>query len=219
MKIGQSAGKSWAYVTGVYLGDGCVTTQPGRPGKVWLVFRLNSIDQDFIDATKAALEDVTDSKVSFTSYWSPKSTAANIALRCGDQELCKRLRLETNDKQKLPDWIWSASQDERLAFIIGLMDSEGYVCMSKTGLYIGFKSTDPWFYDFIRLLNSAGIEVGKVGVEKPIKAHFRIPRRFTFRRKSWIDSGAKFNIMRKQRRLDDWIAAQLTSETNTRDAA
>lgn len=214
MKIGQSAGKSWAYLVGVYLGDGCVTNSQG-----YLCFRLNTIDRDFAEATKAALAKHTDYSVSIHTHPVSKSSKPNHSLRCGDPRLSQRLRDETDSKAKLPDWIWSADQGERLAFVAGLMDSEGYVPINTAGrTYMGFKSTDPWFHDFLRLLNKAGIQYGKIGVEKPRKEGYKTPQRVTIKLRSWVDSGACFNIARKQARVDQW-AAQLAPETNTRRAA
>lgn len=214
MKIGQSAGKSWEYLVGVYLGDGCVTTQQG-----YLVFRLNTIDADFAEATKGALAQHTDYPVSIHCHPVSKSSKPNYSLRCGDPRLAQRLRDETNSKASLPGWIWEADHEARLAFIAGLMDSEGFVSRNAHGsTYMGFKSTDEWFHDFLRVLNKAGIQHGKIGVEKPLKEGYRTPRRITIKMASWVASGARFNIARKQRRVDEWVA-QLTPETNMRRAA
>lgn len=223
MEIGQSAGKTWAYIVGVYLGDGCVTRQ-----KKSMVFRLNTIDEDFARAVKAALETHTKAPISIHCYPVKKSSKPNWALRCGDENISCLLITETNNKKQLPSWIWSCDHETRLAFIAGLMDSEGYVCQIKKGRhnqprpdwhsYMGFKSTDVWFDDFIRVLNKAGITVGKVGVEKPRKEGYRTPRRFSINMAAWVKSGAYFNIARKQNRVEKW-AAKVTSETNTRNAA
>jgi len=206
-----SADKNWEYLVGVYLGDGCVThSNDGYP-----CFRLNTIDQDFAEATKGALQKFTDRPISIHCHAVSKSSKPNHSLRCGDPDICSRLVSETDGKKKLPDWIWSTDQDGRLAFIAGLMDSEGFVSKNSAGnAYMGFKSTDVWFDDFIRILNKAGIQVGKIGVEVPLKPHYRTPKRFTIKMRSWVDSGAYFNIQRKQRRVDEWGHAQLISETN-----
>ncbi len=219
MKIGQSAGKSWEYIVGVYLGDGCVTHQWTERRQKRTCFRLNTIDQDFADAVKAALRQHTDMAICNSVHPVSKSSKPNHTLWCGDPALCDRLVIETNAKDKLPDWIWTCDHDARLAFIAGLMDSEGYVCVNGTRTYMGFKSTDLWFDDFVRVLNMAGIRIGKIGVEQPRKPGYRTPRRFTIKLASWVASGAYFNIQRKQRRVEAWTASQLTSETNTRDAA
>jgi hypothetical protein len=213
--IGKSAGKSWEYLVGVYLGDGCVTTHQGRP-----VFRLNTIDLDFAEATKAALQHHTDRPISIHTHPVSGSSKPNHSLRCGDPDVCQRLVAETGGKARLPDWIWSADQGGRLAFIAGLMDSEGFVShqRARDRYFMGFKSTDLWFDDFVRVLNMAGIKVGKIGVEEPRKPGYRTPRRFTIKFPSWIASGAYFHISRKQERVDRWLA-QLTSEANMRNAA
>jgi len=226
VKIGQSAGKSFAYLFGVYLGDGCVSK--GR----YHCFRLNTIDNDFALATQAALSEVTDYKVTIAKH-DVKRGKPNHALYCGDPDLGKFLVAMTNDKQQLPAFVWTASRDEKLAFISGLMDSEGFVAANSNPtnrrFYMGFKSTNCWVPDFVRLLESVGIMVGKISKEKPLKPGYREPSRFTIKMKSWIDSGAKFNIARKQSRVDEWNAAgayenrskfprRLSSETNTQGA-
>lgn len=212
--IGKSAGKSWEYLVGVYLGDGCVT----KVGS-FLGFRLNTIDLDFAEATKEALSNLTDKPVHITTHSVSKSSKPNNALHVCDADLAARLRLETDSKMKLPDWVWTADHAALLALIAGLMDSEGFVSHNQRGsTYMGFKSTDEWFPDFIRVLNKAGIEVGKIGVEQPRKPGYRTPRRFHIKLPSWVRAGAYFNIARKQARVDDW-ASQLTSEANMQSAA
>jgi hypothetical protein len=207
MKIGQSAGKSYAYLLGVYLGDGCVTTQQGQ-----LVFRLNTIDQDFAEATKAALSEFTDRPVSIHKHDVKKSSKPNYSLRCGDSDIARHLREVTENKQIIPAFVYSWGKPEKLAFIAGVMDSEGFVaaktgCTSNRRFYMGYKSCDAWVPDFIRILESVGIRIGKVSQEKPRKEGYKTPTRFHIKMKSWIDSGARFNIARKQGRVDEWGSA------------
>lgn len=221
MKIGKSADKNWEYLVGVYLGDGCVTNQNDARGKPRPYFRLNTIDQDFALTVKAVLHHFTEYAVTYGCHPVPKSKKPNHNLQCGDSELCVRLKAETDSKKKLPDWIWTCDHEARLAFIAGLMDSEGYCCINSSGsLNIGYCSCDVWFDDFIRVLNKAGIEVGKIGTVMRYKAHHKTPRRFTIKNRPWVLSGAYFTIQRKQRRVDEWAKrSQLISETNTPTAA
>lgn len=206
-KIGQSAGKTWAYLLGVYLGDGCVTDvfHQGR-GRTYPVFRLNTIDSDFAEATREALHEFTDYKVSIHSHAVSKSSKPNWSLRCGDPRICEALRTETDNKAKLPGWIFTADKETKLAFVAGLMDSEGYVIVKegRGQAHMGFKSTDVWFDDFLRLIQSVGIVHGKIGVEQPRKSGYRVPRRVTIKMRSWVDSGAYFRIARKQERVERW---------------
>lgn len=229
-RIGQSAGKSFAYILGVYLGDGCVSKiNDGRNE----VFRLNTIDRDFAEATKAALIECECKTVTICTYAVKKSTKPNHSLTSRVEPLTAALVELTNGKKRLPDMSdWDRSM--KLAFIGGLMDSEGYVAENRNvtnrRFYMGYKSCDSWVPDFIRLLESVGIKIGKIGIEKPYKPGYKIPMRFTIKMQSWIESGARFNIARKQNRVEEWASAgayenrsryprRLTSETTRRAAA
>ena len=233
MQIGLSADKSFAYLLGVYLGDGCVTRANPRSEK--LCFRLNTIDADFAEATKAALENWATRPVSISKHSVKKSTKPNHSLYCGDDIFSRGLMHLTAAKQKIPMYLWDgdASREEKLEFIAGLMDSEGFVAANKNPTnrryYMGYKSCDPWVPEFIKILESVGIRIGKVQTEKPLKPGYKAPMRFTIKMQSWVDSGARFNIARKQNRVDEWASAppytrraryprRLISETNTPDA-
>lgn len=239
MKISQSAGKSYAYLLGVYLGDGCVTRQvsqnSGRGVKHYPVFRLGTIDEDFALATKAALEQLTSRPVAIHKHLVKKSSKPNYALRCGDPALCEHLQSVTENKTRIPPEVHDWPKDEKLAFVAGLMDSEGFVAANKSNptnrrYYMGFKSCDVWVPEFVRILEKVGIRVGKVSQEKPRKAHYKTPTRFSIKMQSWIDSGARFNIARKQQRVDEWAETgpyerraksprRLSSEANMPGAA
>lgn len=204
-EIGQSAGKTWAYLLGVYLGDGCVYNHQG-----YLAFTLSVIDKDFAEATREAIQELSDRPTQFGEHQDKRfpKAAKSYRLRSGDPKLCKALREETKDKKEIPDWLFVTSKDERLAFIAGLMDSEGFVSVNngRQGATMGFKSTDVWFEDFLRLLQSVGIRHGKIGVEVPRKPHYRVPRRVSIKIQSWIDAGGYFRCGRKQRRVEMWAA-------------
>ncbi len=208
--IRPEASKSFAYVLGVYLGDGAVTRwrMAGKTDR--LVFRLNTLDEDFAKATRAALADLSDYKVSLSCHPVPKSNNPNWALALGDRVLCERLIADTNRKTVIPPYVFDWSREMKLAFIVGLMDSEGFVAgnSNHTGrrFYMGFKSCDAWVPGFVHILQSVGIAVGKIGIEKPLKPGYKTPRRFAIKMQSWVDSGARFNIARKQKRVDEWAA-------------
>ena len=227
MELGQSAGKSYAYLLGVYLGDGCVT----RYNK-GIAFRVNTIDEDFALAIKAALKDVTETTVRIWKETVSKSSKPNYALCCADEVLAKRFVAETHDKQILPRM---ESLENKKAIIVGLMDSEGFVAKNTnnhTGraYYMGYKSCDVWVPELISLMQSVGLRMGKISECPPYKHHYKIPTRFTIKMQSWVDSGMRFNIKRKQDRVDTWAATEpytqrrvnprkLTSETTRQTSA
>lgn len=234
--IGQSADKSFAYVLGVYLGDGCVIREDSGKHS----FRMGTIDKDFADATANALREVTDATVSVNGPYRPTNKGADFwQVYSGCTTLAERLMSDTEGKTRIPAYVFTYSSDVKLAFIAGVMDSEGFVAQStatpKAGFtnrsfYMGYKSCDVWVPDFLTILHSVGIRTGKVSQEKPRKPWYKVPTRFHIKMQSWIDSGARFNIARKQDRVERWAACvpyserryrprRLVSETNTPDAA
>lgn len=226
MKIGQSAGKSFAYILGVYLGDGCVTRNLHKNWDGVLerfsVFRLNTIDNDFALAVKAALNELSDRPVNIRTHEVSKSSKPNHALRFGGEWLCNKLVIDTEGKSFIPPYVFEWGKPEKLAFIAGLMDSEGFVTYNKrtvSSYYMGFKCCESWVYDFVKLLESTGIKVGKVSECPPYKEHYKTPIRFHIKMTSWVNAGAYFKIQRKQARVNDWNEQRLSSTTNMLDAA
>jgi hypothetical protein len=228
--IRQSAGKSYAYILGVYLGDGCISnTVTSADSQNKRTFRLNTIDEDFALATKEALIDLGAVIVPIRKH-DVKNGRPNHALQCVVDDFGITLQSDTFNKTVIPRYVLEWSRENKLAFITGLMDSEGFVAANSGNptnrrYYMGFKSTDVWVADFVRILESVGIKVGVVSTEEPRQPHYRRPTRFTIKMQSWIDSGAKFNIARKQNRVDAWAAIgayeqrsrhprRLSSETN-----
>jgi hypothetical protein len=167
---------------------------------------LNTIDMDFAEATREALSAFTSKAVTICTYAVSKSSKPNHSLVCGDAFICKALRDETDNKATLPSWLFAADRESRLAFIAGVMDSEGYVCVKegRGQAHMGIKTTDLWFGDLLRLMQSVGIVHGKVGVEKPRKPGYRVPRRVTIKMRSWADAGGYFRTARQQERVEKW---------------
>lgn len=227
--IGQSAGKSYAYLLGVYLGDGSLSRCGGK--EKWY-FRLSAVDRDFVETAAEAFEVVTGRMPSINTYSEKRGRDYHAIIR-KDEALAQRLIRDTNEKQTIPlEIIQRWPRDWQMAFVSGLMDSEGFVGansnLTNRRYYMGFKCTSPWVPDFVVLLQSLGIRVGKVQTEAPLKEGYKAPIRFTIKMQSWIDAGGYFNIARKQKRVDEWGEAdaytrrsrhprRLTSEANTPD--
>lgn len=224
--IGQSAGKSYAYLLGVYLGDGSLSYCGGRE-KAY--FRLGAVDRDFVEMTAHAFEMVTGRKPQINTYAEKRGRDYHAIIK-KDADLARRLIADTDEKENLPlKLIQGWPRDWQLAFVSGLMDSEGFVAgnsnRTNRRYYMGFKCTSPWVPDFVVLLQSLGIRIGKVQTEAPRKDGYKAPTRFTIKMQSWIDAGGYFNIARKQKRVETWNEAdaytrrakfprRLTSEAN-----
>lgn len=221
MIIGQSAGKTFAYLLGVYLGDGCVTTSgevAASTGRASLVFRLNTIDRDFAEAVAVALLELTGKRPNYREH-AVKKGSNNFAMTHACRELCETLVADTQDKQIIPTYVFTWGNNDKRAFIAGVMDSEGFVAQNKAGqvqtgrsFYMGYKSCDAWVPDFVRILQSVGVQIGKIGIEQPLKPGYKVPTRFTIKMQSWVNSGCKFNIRRKQDRVDLWAATEPYSQ-------
>lgn len=231
MRIGQSAGKSYEYLLGVYLGDGCIT-RPYKHSEEWC-FKLNTIDKDFAEAVRTALEcELTDMPVSISKHNVKNSKRPNYTLYCRCHNLCVAMKEHCGGGKLWPNDIDVWSRPCKLSFIEGLMDSEGFVAANSNPTnrryYMGYKSCDPWVPELVTLMESVGIRTGKLSTEKPRKPGYKTPRRFHIKMQSWVDSGARFNIARKQDRVDAWASSgpyekrarhprRLSSETNTPD--
>lgn len=208
MEIGQSAGKSFAYVLGVYLGDGCVTNVQGYDR-----FRLNTIDRDFAEATAKAIGAISAYRPIINGPYQDKRFTKSrpyYCLYCGDRALCRRLKDETQSKARIPGWMFDAQRDVQLAFVAGLMDSEGYVTDGKSTwtnrrFYMGFKCCDGWIMDFARLLEHLGVRLS-VSREKPRKEGYKAPTLLRIKMQSWIDAGGYFTCARKQNRVNEWAS-------------
>lgn len=226
--IGQSAGKSFAYILGVFLGDGCVT-YTGQPAWKYLSFRLNTIDRDFAEAAVEALERLTGQRPNIRRY--PEKRGSDYHAIClRHQELCEKLVADTDRKAKIPDYVWGWSLDEKRAFIAGLMDSEGYVAANRGNptnrrWHMGFRTSAEWVGGFARLLETIGVQHTRLVWEKPYKPGYRPAAKLAIKMQSWIDAGCYFNIARKQERVKDFASAgpyerrakrprRLTSETS-----
>jgi len=207
--VGQSAGKSFAYLLGVYLGDGCVTRVQG-----YLRFRLNVIDLDFAQSVSKAIGDVTGTCPKVYGPYADKrfvNAAAHYELLCMNRELCESLVNATDSKEHLPESLETMTKAEKLAFVAGLMDSEGFVTANRSNpsnrrFHMGFKACAEWVPEFGRFLEMLGIRIGKVARETPRKLGHKIPIRFGVKMQSWIDAGAYFNCQRKQSRVNEWAS-------------
>jgi len=208
--MGQSAAKSFAYLLGVYLGDGNVMQGD--------YFRLNTIDKDFAEAVIWALDDVSERPARLTYMEKPakdRPCRPQWSVFSGNRALAWQLVEDTDNKRLIPEYVSGWDRERRKLFVIGLMDSEGFVAANHNhrgydwqrtnrSFYMGYKSCDPWVPELMRLMESVGLQLGKMGKEEPRKPGYKPSIRFAIKMQSWIDSGCRFNIARKQDRVDEW---------------
>lgn len=203
-----------AYIIGVFLGDGSINQ--GR------TFTLQSIDYDFNEKTLKCLKDLSKNNSRLIEL-NRLTTANNIVYKTdvSDVALCNTLKELTNNRSNLPIDFSEWDRELQLELISGLLDSEGYVSMSKIHIYnnqkvfdmrIGIGACDVWLYELYDFCKTNGIQVGKITREK-LKSN-KIFSRFIFNKKSFIESGLFFNIFRKQQRIENYKILFLGSTTN-----
>ena len=214
---------SFAYLMGVYLGDGEI-----NKNYKFEVFRLNTKDKDFAETTKQAILicrgdeynlkkstaytgklrklTLTEHEVTMRKVYKVKP-ANYFNVYASSAKLFKKMAKMTNNKTKFPKEIFNWTKEERKYFIIGQMDSEGYVAkpnknkslITSTGrsVHMGFKITDTYiFKNFLKLLDMSKIEYGKIG-SHPTKN--KIAYRITIKLQSWINAGFFFINQKKTR--------------------
>lgn len=205
-----------AYLLGAYLGDGSVSFAP-QHGNYF--FSLNAIDKEFVERVAISLEEYFGKKPSVFldktgGGWEKRGTRPLWKTVAYGKNKCQYLRDITHDKTVIPKCVWESSRDKQRAFISGVMDSEGYVGRHhnrETGrvqYLMGIASTDVWLEDFIRLLEEHGVKCGKRYKEKQVKPWHKPKFRYKINTMSWIKSGCKFTIIRKNERLNDYLSPQ-----------
>lgn len=205
---GQSAGKSFAYVLGVYIGDGCITKPKKHPNYSY-VFRLDVIDKDFADKFAEELKNL-GCKV-LPREWERYGKPCYI-VETRDKDLTDVLLKDTDHKKIVPDYVMKWSKDERLAFISGIMDSEGFISkrkkIMKNGLpsfQMGIKMDYEMLKQIKPIMQSVGIRVGKYTMS-PSKWCTNVQTaNLSINLKSWASSNAHFNIKRKEDKVKEYI--------------
>jgi DNA-binding transcriptional regulator WhiA len=206
MQNGQSAGKSFAYILGTYLSDGCVTKEYGKN-----VFRLEVMDEDYAIAFFNALKrygvnHLKSYKIKNERY--KRGYSFFVVTR--DNDLCERLLLETNRKSIIPSYVFKWDKHIKREFIAGMMDGEGYASKRKKPLrngsqnyQLGIGMEYKLLEQFKRILQSVGVSVGKFTFAK--KVVNKQVASISLNIKSWHEAGCYFYIQRHQSRINEYI--------------
>lgn len=207
LNIGQSAGKldSFAYLLGVYLGDGCAHYR--KQSRTYL-FILNTIDEDFALRVKEAIKVLLD-KDARHYVTSPRGNRKAVhRIEVCSKQLYKVLVDDTLEKTVIPQYVWDWPRERRKLLLIGAFDSDGWFSKSKTrtGKYVyqlGIAKGAPWMKHITSLLNSVGIDCGKANLMKRNDSKNIPILRVLVNKHSWIANDMRFTAQRKhQRQLD-----------------
>lgn len=227
-EIGQSAGKEniankeLLYATGLLLGDGCLSAVPNKNcNTLHKAIILGSIDKDMVDGFAGTLNKYFDcnglinTDGNFYEYRTSKVIAFDY------------FAINTAHKTKFPDSLKYATKEERLAFLAGLLDSDGFASNTETKARIdkdghskkartqfrmGFTNTR-FIMELTDLLDKLHIKYGKIWVNnhqtdtiKGRKVGKQLTR-FTvpINPMSFIENGGYFKCHRKQKKLMDYL--------------
>lgn len=197
--------KRLAYIIGVFLGDGSIDKKQNT-------FCLQVIDEDFADKTITSLQQESQNTVRKVLMSRKTNAHKNVfGVYLSDVTLCKYLIEITNNRKNLPVGFekWETIFQKEL--ISGLLDSEGYVAISRVHQYnknevfnmvIGIGAIDTWIYELHQFLQSQGVMVGVI-TRETLKSG-KIFARFSFNKKSFIEHNLYFNIKRKQDRIEKY---------------
>lgn len=188
-----------AYVLGVYMSDGSAY----RYDRNWIV-SLTVKDKDFAEEALRAIEEITG-KTNAPIY---EDRPGMWKFSVYSKELVLLLWDFTNHKNKIPESIMYGSVEEKLSFVAGLLDGDGYVSHNKRGQYqIGFVNTGDWLKTQLPgLLQSLGVEVTRVTTKWP-HTQFNANKpmhRLNVNVQSFVASGGYSKLKRKHDRLESY---------------
>ncbi|MBM4401856.1 MAG: hypothetical protein FJ044_01265 [Candidatus Cloacimonetes bacterium] len=201
-----------AYLIGVYLGDGCICFAKNNNN----YFSLNAIDKEFVERTRNCLEKVLGKKIPiFLDNWGAinRGRAPLWKVVAYGKTFGQWLREISHHKNKIPSLIKEANREQQKWFIAGIMDSEGYVSVTKRKngnrrgsrvAMIGICCADKWLDDFVKMLQQHGVKVGGKREEQRIRPFHRKRYRYGLNIKSWLRSGCFFTIKRKIQKLEEY---------------
>lgn len=172
---------------------------------------LKVTDYDFAKKWRDCLEDIVGYKYAISEI-KPSGTNRYVQykVRCAKQWLVDEAEKITNHKTRIPQFVNEGNPEIQKEFLIGLMDSEGWINMYLSSLAIsditlGFACTDDFFGDVYRMFEKLGIKVSKVYKRKPSRRKdgtlCKPIRLFRIDINDYINAGMGFSIKRKSDRL------------------
>jgi intein/homing endonuclease len=186
-----------AYLVGVYMGDGWIIKNSKNK-----VFRLKAKDLDFVEKCQINLEKIFGFKPEIKIH---KSQPNMNVIYLYSTDFADFLIKITNNKTKIPDWIWNASKKIQKQFIVGLMDSDGSMTKYRVSdekytwnayqLYF-CKPTKPYNSNVKKILDKLGCKTSFLKSNDGKRIHINI--------KSYFNAGLWFNIQRKQKNLEEY---------------
>ena len=208
---GQSAGKDFAYLLGVYFGDASIVKRTEN----CYTFTIEAIDKDFLERTVIELGSFTGKTPNIFERSRKTSSGKTVyALTLSDKLTFKQFIDDTGGCKYIPDYVADWPEENRISFLEGVLDSDGWVSKRTTKFGIsqfrmGYSTSYSWTYDIKRLMESVGILCGNIG-EYILKSGRKMLR-FDIQMKSFVKSKLQFTSKRKQDRVDQYEMLKMRS--------
>lgn len=196
-----------SYFFGAWLGDGYSWYNPLRDSNKWGV-GIECMDANIVlrckDDITTILPMIIEGRI---RHYNTKSGTAMTQCRWNSEDMVTLVRYMTNDKEKIPDYIWRATNEARMSMLVGLMDTDGSISVQTRNretaqlyyrlVFSGKKGFVRQFPDLCRVL---GININ----------HHQISPRdgtnnFFLSLPSAIERGFMFHCARKLTRMQEYV--------------
>lgn len=204
MNADNQQGQALSYIYGVYFGDGCVVYRSaGENGIPNKCFTVQVIDKDFRDYV------VQQGNIAFPdaliNTYEGERDRKGIIYHVRIERVGHMLETVTGKRTIIPNLV-HASRENTMAFVEGLLDSEGWVTdttylkKNEVSCVIGFAVTSELAHEFKRMLETLGVKVGKMHTKKMPSG--KVAKQMHFNTASFLASGLQFHCWRKQRKIE-----------------
>jgi intein/homing endonuclease len=193
-----------AWFLGKFLADGYVSSERGEKRKISASISFNSKEEDQINRVSEWLASHG------VPFFVQEHNGNWVSIRINQRRFCRWLRnyKHANETIYIPDEIWKASLDVRVAFIAGVFDGDG--CASDRPVTIVSTIYEDFARDMVKLLSTLGIlsEIKETSdresrIKKGWKPQFRVSIKEASALKKAQSMIWKFSIKRwKERRIN-----------------
>ncbi len=193
--------KGNAYLLGVYMGDGCCN----KDGYHYCLSVISE-DRDVIEKTRSVVNLLLNKNYPLKCLM-PNSTLL-YRFRSYNRWLFEILIELTVNKSRIPESVFSSKREAISEFVAGLMDTDGYIStgINKSGYQrfaLGFVNSGKWLDQFISLIASIGVKVGKKTLKKKYRSKSELDCfQVNINLRSFVEAGLYFSCKRKQQILE-----------------
>ncbi len=198
LSVGQYTTDDMMWMFGYWMGDGNVDVGPAktpdvvRDGQIGFSTPRDDRAGEKLVGVMAAVIDAQ-----------PTERADGLHLAWNSKELVEFFKLNgfygKASTKRVPAWVWSLPESQRLAFIAGYMDADGYV--DEHGIHI--KSSN------CTLLEDIASLLVTLGITARIHTEFDQPRRVTIMGKECVAHGAHRLTFSPDERLLPYLSQEL----------